>query len=123
MLEKDICIPFVNMIKRLEHLAKKPFVWFHVVNEFDKKRNSYAHNFHLAKMGRVSGVADYIFLWKDGCLCLEFKTQKGRQSDSQKKFEQNCKDRGIPYYLARSVEEGFRVLEKEGLFEEGKIIF
>jgi hypothetical protein len=123
MLEKDICIQFVNFVKKVEHLAVKPFVWFHVVNEFDKKRNTYAHNFNLAKMGRVSGVADYIFLWDDGCLCLEFKVPKGKQSEAQKLFEKKCIDSGIPYRIAHSFEEGYKVLEEVGLFEKDKIIF
>lgn len=122
MLEKDICIRFVKILKEIQHLSTKPFVWFHVVNEFDKRRNTYSHNFNLAKMGRVSGVADYIFLWDNGNLALEFKVPKGKQNEAQKLFELKCIKCGIPYRIAHSVEEAYAILEGVGLFEKGKII-
>lgn len=122
MLEKDICIRFVKILKERQHLSTKPFVWFHVVNEFDPKRHLYSYNFNLSKMGRVSGVADYIFLWDDGNLALEFKVPKGKQSGAQKLFELGCISASIPYRIAHSVEEAFAILEAIGLFEKGKII-
>lgn len=58
--------------------------------------------------GMVAGVADIILLvliGNYGCLCLEFKTEKGRQSPEQKEWQEATEKAGNKYCVIRSFEE------------------
>mgnify|MGYP003650245529 CR=1 FL=1 len=67
----------------------------------------------LKAIGMVAGVADMCFLGSNGNVAfLELKTDKGVQSDVQKRFESQCNNCAIGYYIVRSVEEGKRIIEK-----------
>jgi hypothetical protein len=60
----------------------------------------------LKRQGVKRGVADVILLIpKKGfaSLCIEFKTEKGKQSDEQKEFQRQAKMCGSKYVIARSV--------------------
>lgn len=57
-------------------------------------------------MGLRKGVADLVVWWPDGNLgYLEMKTPSGSQSKQQKIFEEKCKEYGVRYDIARSVED------------------
>ena len=57
------------------------------------------------KTGRP-GISDITIFVPDGkYICAEIKTPKGKQSDSQKKFEKQIKKLGGQYWLIRSVDE------------------
>lgn len=71
-------------------------------------------------MGAVTVKIDESWL---GCeiplfFCSEFKTQKGKQRPDQVMFEENMKNRGIPYRLIRSPEEMQQYIDdiKAGVF-------
>lgn len=51
------------------------------------------------------GGADLIGLYAGRFCGLEIKTQRGQQSDEQRKFEQLVKSKGGVYVVVRSVEE------------------
>jgi hypothetical protein len=58
--------------------------------------------------GVLAGVADLFLMVPNNNhhgLWLEMKTPKGRQSDSQKLFEQNAKSQGYDYRIARTLDE------------------
>lgn len=58
--------------------------------------------------GVTAGVADMILLIPRhgyGCLCIEFKTKEGRQSDSQKLWQADAEANGNKYVVIRSVEQ------------------
>lgn len=62
----------------------------------------------LKAEGVVAGVSDLILLLpRGGChaLCIEMKTKKGRQQDSQKRWEEEVSRQGYRYVVCRSVEE------------------
>lgn len=63
----------------------------------------------LITMGLYPGVGDLVVWWtKDNRTVigyLEVKTATGRQSDRQKRFEEKCIEKGIPYHVVRSVED------------------
>ncbi len=63
-----------------------------------------------------TGVADFFFIEKKGdfhrLTWIEFKTEKGKQTESQKEFEAKFKD---DYFIARSVDEGVKILVKRGI--------
>jgi hypothetical protein len=86
---------------------------------FGEKRNL-ATGALLKKKGAIRGVPDWLFIKDNGgnaeMIWLEFKTEKGKQSTEQQEFEFKCKQlKNARYYLARSVEDGLKVLEKEKL--------
>ncbi len=58
--------------------------------------------------GIVAGVSDLILLYP-ACgyhgLCVEMKTEKGRQSDSQKVWQEAVEAQGYRYIVCRSFDE------------------
>ena len=69
---------------------------------------------NLRDEGALSGVADLILLVpRHGYanLCIEMKKIGGRQSDSQKVFEQACKEYKSKYVVCYSFEEFQAVVE------------
>ena len=68
--------------------------------------------------GVTAGVSDVILLKaSDGysSLCVEFKTEKGRQQTTQKEWQQVVEDNGNKYVLCRSF-DSFRDIVKDYLF-------
>ena len=58
--------------------------------------------------GVTAGVADMILLIPRngyGCLCIEFKTKDGKQSESQKLWQADAEAHGNKYVVVRSVEQ------------------
>jgi hypothetical protein len=65
-------------------------------------------------MGMQSGAPDFIFLKSDGCLQIELKSEKGRQTENQIKWEKLSKSKDVPYYVCRSVKEAENLLAEFG---------
>lgn len=62
----------------------------------------------LKKEGVVSGCPDMILLKQSngfGSLCIEFKTQIGRQSENQKLWQQSAETAGNKYVICRSFDQ------------------
>ena len=60
----------------------------------------------LKKQGVKAGIADVILLVPRkgfASLCMEFKTEKGKQSDEQKEFQKQAEMCGSKYVIVRSV--------------------
>ncbi len=58
--------------------------------------------------GVTAGVADMILLIPRhgyGCLCIEFKTKDGHQSESQKLWQADVEANGNKYVVVRSIDE------------------
>jgi len=69
----------------------------------------------LKKQGVKSGIADVILLIpKKGyaSLCLEFKTDKGKQSDEQKEFQRQAEMCGNKYVVVRSVATAIGIVKE-----------
>lgn len=78
----------------------------------------------LINAGLRPGVADMLVWWprKNGGVrlgYLEFKTRTGKQSERQKVFEEKCKEKGIPYDLARSLEDVQQIMARR-VSEDGE---
>lgn len=72
--------------------------------------------------GVVAGVADLILLVPSRSLeyhslCIEMKTLKGRQSDSQKEWQKKAEASGNKYVVCRSFEQ-FKQIIKEYLHDD-----
>jgi len=62
-------------------------------------------------MGVVSGVADMCFLKANGKTCwIEWKTESGKQSPEQIKFQALCLSLGHEYHIVRSEQEFLSVI-------------
>lgn len=69
---------------------------------------------NLKAQGVKSGVSDVLLLIpKKGfsCLCLEFKTPVGKQSDEQIEFQSQAEKAGNKYVVVRSVKEAIDTLK------------
>jgi len=63
--------------------------------------------------GMMAGVADLIILTPNArTIFVEMKTEKGKQSDKQKEFEQSVKEKGFDYFVCRTFDE-FKLLAQE----------
>lgn len=65
----------------------------------------------LIALGLRKGVADLIVWWPDGIGYLEMKRPGGKQSKEQMLFERKCREYGVSYDLAHSVEEVEAIME------------
>lgn len=65
----------------------------------------------LKSMGLVSGVSDMIYLSGNGAVFIEFKSQGGRQTDSQREFEEVVRGLNYQYHLIRSFDEFKALIE------------
>lgn len=117
MREDQICKLFIKQLRVFETLGEvkaKELVYYHVPNGGSRKTQLEGYNFK--KLGVKAGVPDYQFIWTQGSFpqmgFIEFKTQKGRLTDSQKEFQQKCIALKIPYEIARSVDDGLGILKK-----------
>lgn len=63
--------------------------------------------------GVTAGVADMLFLLPNKyhhALCIEVKTPKGKQQDSQKRFQRKVEAFGYRYEIVRSLEEFIKLM-------------
>lgn len=90
---------------------------FHVPSEGN--RSSRIDGGRRKAMGIVAGVADLIFLLpRHGYhgLCIEMKTDIGKQSDKQKEWQKKVTDQGYDYIVIRSLEV-FKIYLTEYIYE------
>lgn len=70
----------------------------------------------LKAMGLRSGISDLILIGQDGrAYFIEVKTETGRLSESQKRFQAYCATRGWIYGIVRSVEDAIAFCREHGL--------
>lgn len=85
-----------------------------VISVPNEGRRSTVAGARLKRMGMMPGASDLVVLWGGGCGCIELKTDVGRQSESQIVFERKCLDAGVPYRVARSIDEVVAILVEWG---------
>ena len=117
MNEDQICLSFVGQLNALQSMNKLNGIFFHVPNEIASNAHP-AFGMKLRKMGKLLGVADYIFLWENGCGALEFKSAKGTLSHHQVRFKEQCSEYKINYGICRSSTDGFDFLEQWGFIKK-----
>lgn len=109
--EQKMCVEFANEMRKLTLEGDLPYVWFHVANEFlPSARVNYSFEAKLKHMGKMSGVPDYCFLGDKDSFFIEFKAGKGRQTPTQKTFEEWCATTKVDYFLCRSAQSGIEVV-------------
>jgi hypothetical protein len=109
--EQKICVEFANEMRQLTLEGNLPYVWFHIANEFlPSSKVNYSFESKLKHMGKMVGVPDYCFLSENDSFFIEFKTAKGRQTPTQKIFENWCATNKVDYFLCRSAREGIDIV-------------
>ena len=73
---------------------------------------SRSNGYFLKGIGLTAGVADMTYLSPKGAVFLEFKTPKGKQSLSQKWWQERVESVGYKYVVIRSIEEFQNLLNK-----------
>lgn len=67
--------------------------------------NEGKNNGHLTQIGLYPGAADLVFTFRGKHYYCELKTEIGKQSDKQIKFQQHIEQTGNVYFLCRSLEQ------------------
>ena len=63
-------------------------------------------------LGVVKGRSDMVLYYKGFSVMIELKTEKGRQSDSQRAWQYLMTNQGFRYYIIRSLEEFKELITK-----------
>lgn len=80
---------------------------FHVPNE--GKRGKIGGAIMKAK-GLIPGVSDFVLMHKGMFYALECKTENGKQSPNQKKWQHVCEKNGTPYHIFTSLDEFKKII-------------
>lgn len=108
--EDDIQADFFNKVK-LFFPGIPDKLLFAVPNGGNRDKREAAR---LKRQGVKSGVSDVILLVpKKGfaALCMEFKTEKGKQSDEQREFQRQAEKCGSKYVVVRSVASAINTMK------------
>lgn len=65
----------------------------------------------LKYTGLMPGVSDLIWLYKNKIIFVEVKTDKGKQSEHQKAFQDKIIAMGFNYWIVRSADEMLKRIE------------
>ena len=100
-----------------KNLQQSCFTWFH--NNYPDLRGTMwmTHNQAtnrkqgaiLKGMGMVAGVSDLMWLYNGKLHCIELKTDEGKQSEAQRKWQIAILMSGGEYHVIRSL-ESFKAL-------------
>ena len=64
----------------------------------------------LLLTGLLSGVSDLVVVLKGRVIFVEVKNSVGKQSDKQKRFEEQINNLGFEYYLIRTLDEFIKII-------------
>lgn len=107
--ESRICVDFHSILVSYFMEGRVQGIWTHIPNE---GKTSKMYGYIQKKMGKIKGMPDYIFIMKNKAFAIEFKTEKGRLSPSQKKVREWFVNFEVPYYVHTSVEEAVDLLKQ-----------
>jgi hypothetical protein len=110
--EDTECVILANWLRAETLEGRLPFVWHHVPNEFDGRKNP-VFGAKMELLGRVKGAPDYVFLGKNKCFYIEMKSKTGRVSDAQKIFSRWCVALEVSYFICKSANEAIELIKKE----------
>lgn len=61
--------------------------------------------FRRMPKGAVKGLPDIMVITDTGVVFIEVKAPKGKQSPDQLEFQRKCKEKGVEYYVVKSIED------------------
>ena len=107
---------FVQFCTTLTLQNRLKAVWTSIANENSNNKHPVFGSM-LKSLGKIKGAPDMVFLWKDGCGFIEFKSPKGKLSTNQKVFKDWCGSLQVKYKLARSCVEATEILVEWGVLK------
>jgi hypothetical protein len=106
--------------KKTEHIIQKSIVrWFkkelpeYIIFSTNNEA-CYTRKTYFTEAGMLNGLADLVIVLPNKIIFVELKTEKTKQSPSQKEFEVKINSLGYNYYVIRSLAE-FQKLIKSNL--------
>lgn len=112
----------IALVERLKLQGNRDVIWWHCPNGELREPRTAAR---LKAMGVMPGVADLIFVWRDGyeslgdektrVLFLELKRKGEKQTADQEWFEKMVRERGCEYRVADSIDEAVAILKDRGI--------
>jgi len=110
---------FGALMKRYSSLNQLNSVWYSY--DASGENRDLGTGALLKAKGLRPGKSDYEFKIVNNSIAehiyIEFKTEKGKQSDSQKAFEETCYASNEHYYIARSVPQALEILTKHKIIK------
>lgn len=104
--ESDIQISCVKWFR----LQYPRYIIFAVPNGGTRKKMEMVW---MLREGILPGVADLVICGDRGkILFVEMKTQKGKQNQHQKEFEEKAKELGFEYFVCRSLDDFMKVVRE-----------
>lgn len=101
--EDHIDTEFAVELRKATLEGRMTAICLHVPNEGTRSNSAGA----IARaLGLIPGVGGYAFLHVCRSFALECKATDGKQTETQKDFEQWCLAQGVPYQVLRTVAEG-----------------
>jgi len=124
--EALLSIKLADYLRKMTLSGKCKATWTKIAHEtFDKPKIIRSKSGKISKislsgnllrnMGKLAGVADFIFTWDNHLLWLELKVAKGKQSEDQLFFQKWCESTGSPYEVAYSFKDAVEILTKYGV--------
>lgn len=109
-------MPLLKCRKKTEHNIQKSIIrWFrkeypeYII--FSTNNEACYNNSYFLESGVLQGVSDLVVILPNKVLFVELKTERGKQSKSQKEFEVKIKSLNYNYYIIRNL-ENFKELIK-----------
>jgi hypothetical protein len=117
--EKRLHLEVVQHLLGLSVDGKLRAIWFHPANEaIQSKERGIGFNILLKMMGKIPGVPDLVFGWKNGIGFIELKC-KSPLTESQINFAKWCTKFEIPFIVCKSWEEVQVTLKEWGILYHG----
>ena len=115
--ENLLTIELSNYLKEVTLKNKCNYVWFHVANEgmTITTKQILRQGCLKRNMGKLAGVADFVFLGKDKSFCLELKVKKRKLTTAQEIFQEWCSIVNVGYEVAYTLDEAIHILKREGI--------
>jgi hypothetical protein len=115
--EDHECALLCNELRKLVLNNKFNGLFLHIENELNKSPSA---QYSLLKKitGKIPGSPDYLFLRDGYGMFIEMKAGKGKQSESQKMFQEWCDHNNVNYYVCYSSIKAFELVKKSGFIKE-----
>jgi hypothetical protein len=99
-IQQECLMWFQNNIGRY-----KNGIMFSVPNESSTSQQ------RMVNLGLLKGVSDTIIILQGKVLFVEFKAEKGTQSEFQKEFQNKVELLGFKYFIIRNLDEFKNIIE------------
>ena len=118
--EDSEALIFANELRKATLEGRLHGLWLHPANELcgipPKSPRSFLVRAAIARaLGLINGASDYIFLFHNGTLVMEFKSKTGTMTQGQKDFRDWANMVSVPHYVVRSADAGLAILKDHGI--------